>query len=117
MKLAFPTTGGGRWQVSNGWGSQPRWSPNGCEIFFLDGGAHLNAAQVVTTPTFGVSGVVRLFDVSRFVLDPFHQSYDVTPDGRSFILLSPSQQGAVGRPLRLVWVDHWFNDLRARMSR
>jgi serine/threonine-protein kinase len=112
----FLSPGGGRWQISNGGGSQPLWSPNGRELFFLDGSAHLNAAQVRAAATFGVTGVVRLFDAARFVLDPFHQSYDVTPDGASFIFNSPRQQGALTRAPKLVWVDHWFSDIQARMK-
>jgi serine/threonine-protein kinase len=112
----FLSPGGGRWQISNGGGSQPLWSPNGRELFFLDGSAHLNAAQVRAAATFGVTGVVRLFDAARFVLDPFHQSYDVTPDGASFIFNSPRQQVALTRAPKLVWVDHWFSDIQARMK-
>src|SRR4029077_3205922 len=80
----FPDAGGGRWQISNGGGSQPRWSPDGHELFFIDAGAHLASARVQTTPTFAVGAVTQLFDVSGYVLDVFHQSYDVTPDARFF---------------------------------
>jgi eukaryotic-like serine/threonine-protein kinase len=110
----FPDAGGGRWQVSNGGGSQPLWAPDGHELFFLDGGAHLTAARVQTTPTFAVGGLTPLFDAAGFVLDAFHQSYDITPDGRSFIFARPRRQAAGLRP-QLVWVDHWFTDLEARL--
>jgi hypothetical protein len=92
------------------------WSPKGRELFFLDGFARLTAAQVQTAPTFGVTGVVRLFDAGRFVLDPFHQSYDLTPDGASFVFNSPRQQGARTTGLRLVWVNNWFTELQARLK-
>ena len=32
----FPDTGRGPVQVSNGGGAEPRWSPDGREVFFLD---------------------------------------------------------------------------------
>jgi Tol biopolymer transport system component len=111
----FPTAGGGRWQVSNGGGSAPRWSPNGRELFYMDARGRLIAAQVQSTPTFAIAGLTPLFDASRFVVDVFHQSYEVTPDGRFFIFASPRQANGLRGP-QLVWVDHWFSDLRARLK-
>jgi len=112
----FPTASGGRWQVSNGGGFEPRWSPDGRELFYLDVGGRLIAAQVQSTPTFAVGGLMPLFDVSKFVVDAFHQSYDVTPDGRFFVFANPRRQAAGSRGPQLVWVDHWFRDLRARLK-
>ena len=112
----FLNPAGGRWQISNGGGSEPRWSPKGNELFFLDRSPWLNAAQVQTAPTFAVSEVRPLFDASQFSSDPFHQSYDVTPDGSAFIFGSPRQQGARASGFRLVWVDNWFSDLQARVK-
>ena len=112
----FPEPGGGRWQVSNGGGSQPVWSPDGRELFFLDAGAHLTAARVQTTPTFAVAGLTQLFEASGYVLDAFHQSYDVTPDGQAFIFARLRRVGAGLRAPQVVWADHWFTDLEARLK-
>jgi serine/threonine-protein kinase len=112
----FGDPSGGRWQVSNGGGSQPVWAPNGRELFYLDGQARLIAAQVQSGPTFTVGTLTPLFDASSYVLDPFHQSYDVTPDGRSFVF-AKSRQQAGAAPARLVWVDHWFSEVRDRLKR
>ncbi len=112
----FPNTAAGRWQVSNGGGSQPRWSPNGHELYFLNSGpTQLMVAKFTATPTFAVSSVSPLFDVSRYVIDAFHSSYDVTPDGRSFIFALP--RAGIAAPLpKMVWVDNWFQDVRARLA-
>jgi eukaryotic-like serine/threonine-protein kinase len=112
----FLNSSGGRWQISNGGGSQPVWSPKGRELFFLDRSSQLYAAEVQTAGTFGVGDVRPLFDASRFSIDPFHQSFDVTPDGGSFIFSSPRQPGARTSGLRLVWVNNWFTDLQARIK-
>jgi serine/threonine-protein kinase len=113
---AFPDARGGRWQVSNGGGSEPRWSRNGRELFYLDGDTRLNVVQVRTVPTFAASGSTSLFNASNFVVAGFHQSYDVTPDGRSFVFVSPRRAGARGAA-QLVWADHWLKDVAARLSR
>jgi hypothetical protein len=62
-----------------------------------------------------VSELRRLFDASGFVLDAFHQSYDLTPDGRSFIFLNPAQP-ADGAESQVVEVENWFADVQARLQ-
>jgi serine/threonine-protein kinase len=111
----FPNTGDGRWQVSNGGGIEPRWSSNGRELFYLSGAGRLVAAQVAAGPSFAVTELRQLFDASGFTVDPFHQTYDVTPDGRFFIFAAPRQSGAAARAPQIVQVDDWFADVRARL--
>ncbi len=111
----FPNTGGGRWQVSNGGGIEPRWSPDGRELFFLDNATRLIAAQVHTVPTFAVAGLKTLFDASGFSLDSFHQAYEVTADGRAFIFMSPLQSASASRGPQIVWADNWLADVQSRL--
>ena len=111
----FPNTGDGRWQVSNGGGSGPRWSLDGRELYFLDAGSRLIATQVARGATFATASSRPLFDASDLLLDTFHQSYDVTRDGR-FIFLSPRLPGGDSRAPRIVRVDNWFRELRARIA-
>ncbi len=113
----FPEISGGRWQVSTGGGSQPVWSADGRELFFVDGATRLVAATLQTAPSFTVVGLKPLFDVTRFVVDPFHQSYSITPDGRSFIFAHIRSSGGAPGLLRIVLVENWFADLRARVKR
>ena len=111
----FPTTGGGRSQVSNGGGSQPRWSLDGRELYFLDASSHLIAAQVARGAVFSTTSSRSLFDASGFVLDAFHQSYDVTQHGR-FIFTRPRRLAADSKAPQIVRVDNWFRDVRARLA-
>jgi hypothetical protein len=111
----FPNTGDGRWQVSNGGGTGPRWSLNGRELYFLDAGSRLTAAQVARGATFATASSRSLFDASGLLLDVFHQSYDVTRDGR-FIFISPRRPGGDSRAPRIVRVDNWFREVRARLA-
>jgi serine/threonine-protein kinase len=105
---------GGRWQVSNGGGGQPVWSPDGRELFYLSLDGRLMAAQVRETPSFAVLELRALFDANAFVFDAFHQSFDVAPDGRSFVLLSPTR-AAANPQTQLVEVENWFADVRTRL--
>ena len=110
----FPATGGGLWQVSVGGGSQPRWSRDGTRIFHLDATLNLIAADVRAAPAFEVIGRRSLFTATDFLFDPFHQSYDVGPDG-SFYFVTIRQRTGDQRQ-RLVRVDNWFQDLQTRLK-
>jgi serine/threonine-protein kinase len=111
----FPNVGEGRWQVSNGGGFQPVWSPDGTELFYLTTTLRLMAAEVQTTPAFDVIDVRPLLDASGFAIDPFHQAYSVEPGSRSFLFAR--QQGEAGsRPQAAVLVERWLADVAARVA-
>jgi eukaryotic-like serine/threonine-protein kinase len=109
----FPATAGGRWQVSNSGGFEPRWSRDGRELFFLTA-RQLVAAEVRTVPSFEVVRLQPLFDITGYRIDPFHQSYSVAPDGRSY-LFTRLRPGTGPAAPRTVLVENWFADLRLRM--
>jgi len=111
----FPDAGSARFQVSNGGGDEPRWSPDGREIYFVAPPGRLFAAQVRTSPTFALGEVRRLFDVGRFIQTGFHQSYDVGRDGRFYFTRAQAADDGGGG--RLVQVTGWFADIRARTRR
>jgi len=113
----FPDTGGARWQVSTGGGEEPRWSADGREIFFLDPRGRLITAGVEPGPAFSVAGQRPLFSTLDFFREGFHQSYDVSADGRSFYFLRPLQSAASARAPQIVRVDDWFADLKAKLAR
>jgi len=113
----FPGTTGARWQVSNGGGTEPRWSPDGRELFFLDRTFRLVAAGIRGSPAFEVTGLRPLFDASGFVDDNFQHSYDVLPDGRGFLFLQPYLTGRATTTPPIIQVENWLADLRARLKR
>ena len=83
--------GQGKWQVSANGGTQPKWSNDGKELYYMDptfnllGGsgkgmraAHCNSAQLRRSSTVG----------------PLRRSfYDVSPDGKKFLLDRVEQAG------------------------
>ncbi|TFG49638.1 MAG: hypothetical protein E4H38_04725 [Gemmatimonadales bacterium] len=111
----FPNAADGRWQISTAGGIQPRWAPDGRTLYYLDLTSRMIAVGVTTGARFAVGESKPLFDASGFTLDPFHQSYDLTPDGRSFLFLAPRRLSDAARTPSLVRVDHWFNDIRAKL--
>jgi Tol biopolymer transport system component len=104
-----------RWQVSTAGGDLPRWSPDGRELYYVVGGLQLTAATVRTTPSFRVEGRQQLFSVAQYFLDPYHQAYDVRPDGSGFVFLRPLADSASSSgAIQLVRAENWFSDLAAR---
>jgi hypothetical protein len=112
----FNDSTGGRWQVSNGGGTQPVWSPDGRQLYYVDRQARLVAAQVQIGATFALGDLTPLFDVSRFDFEDYHQSYGVTPDGRSFVFAVSNREAGGRTTPQLVWVDHWIRSLRNRLA-
>jgi serine/threonine-protein kinase len=96
-----------KWQVSEGGGTQPRWSVNGREIYYRNG-------LVVTAVSFdgGLAEPVLRKPLALFAdeydlgLGNTIPNYDVTPDGR-FLMLRREPSGA---PLRIVL--NWTEELK-----
>jgi Tol biopolymer transport system component len=100
--------GGGPWQVSSEGGRSPRWSSDGREIFYLEDGA-LFAVEVETDPSFRVVGRRRLFE--GFYADNSH-SYDVSRDGKRFLMLKEGGEAGNEEGSGLVVVLDWFEELK-----
>jgi hypothetical protein len=81
----FPPTGA-RWQVSEGGGSHPRWRGDGRELFYLAQDLNLVAVEVKSGPAFEVGAVRTLFRVDDAGLGAGMSKYDVTRDGRRFLV-------------------------------
>lgn len=80
---------GERWQVSVDGGRDPRWRGDGRELFFLSADSWLTA---VDFSEGGPGTPRRLFQVGvPPPRDPYLSSYDVTVDGRRFLVKLPVQ--------------------------
>ena len=101
--------GAGRIPVSTGGGIEPLWSPDGRTIYYRNGTRMVAAA--VTTPALAVTGRRVLFD-APFDADPFHPNYDVSGDGKSFVMLKSADDDR-----QLVVVQNWARELQARTAR
>jgi hypothetical protein len=113
---SFPGPTGGRWQVSNGGGFQPRWSTDGRELYF-GSNDRLIAAHIQTARGFEVTDLKPLFSGAEFAPDRFHQSYDVFPAGKGFLFPRPRQPGQAAAAPTVVEAENWFAEVRARTKR
>jgi Tol biopolymer transport system component len=90
-----------KWKVSTSGGTEPRWRADGKELFYLSGGK-LMTVQVRTSPSFHTSLPTTLFDGRPSGNSEW--SYDVAPDGQSFVFTVSSGNTA---PPRIDVVLNW----------
>ncbi|MCW8985706.1 MAG: hypothetical protein OQK55_10210, partial [Thermoanaerobaculales bacterium] len=98
---------GGKWQVSTNGGTEPRWSADGSEIFYLDSTQNLVTVPVTTGATFKAGLPLELFDARLF---PYvgRNRYIATDDGERFLTLSPITGESV-RPISVIL--NWHSGL------
>jgi len=104
--------GPGKWQVSTGGGVEPMWSRAGGELFYRNGDKMI-AVAVETAPTFAPGRSQVLFEGSFVFGTNEGQEYDVSPDGKRFLMLKPLEQSRQSTPLDVV--VNWFDELRRRV--
>jgi dipeptidyl aminopeptidase/acylaminoacyl peptidase len=114
----FPE-GTGRWQISNGGGSQPRWAKGNGELFFIGGSGPtsrmLTSVDLGTGPEIAIGVPEQLFSLS----DNFNNSlkseegFDVAADGSRFLMVRSSSSGPASTP-RMILVQNWREELPDR---
>ncbi len=100
--------GDDRRQISTNGGGGPRWSRDGKELFYVEGDA-LIAVPVTTRPGFSFGSPRQLFR-KRYLRDSLPvQKFDVTPDGKHFVVVEPVEDGP---PQKIHLVENWFEEFR-----
>ena len=99
---------GPRTQISNDGGREPVWAPDGRRLYYRDN-QHLVAATVSTNPSFSVTSREALFDDSFVRGSLPHADYDVSPDGKNFLMLKPTGETQV------TVVYNWLDEVGAQM--
>jgi len=110
---AFPDASR-HYRVSSGGGSQPRWSPDGRELFYLSGNKMMSAPveRQGDDLVFGASQTLFEQRFQTFGGTAFNATtrYDVSKDGRIVALLRATEEP----PPPLTLVFHWAEAFRRR---
>src|ERR1700723_2361437 len=98
----FPTAAG-KWQVSRGGGTEPRWRGDGKEIFYIGAGSTLTAVPVSSAGTFAAGNPTPLFrtQLRAQVSSTDQFSYDATTDGQRFLVNRYAKPAQVA-PLHII---------------
>ncbi|HKY96453.1 MAG TPA: protein kinase [Gemmatimonadaceae bacterium] len=86
--------GGDKTQVSSDGGTEPVWSRDGRELFYRSlspRGSDMMAVTVRLSPSFDVVSQKALFPLNDMTPAIPHANYDVSPDGRMFVMVRRSQ--------------------------
>ena len=105
---SFPD-GAGKWLVSTNGGSQPRWSRDGKELFFVEGET-LISVSISLRPTFSRARRTPLFSIPELADLGEAQRYDVSADGKRFLTLDTKDRER--SEIRVV--ENWFEEFRGR---
>ena len=108
---------GPRQQVCTG----PAWSRDGRELFYtstqaIGGQATLTRMMVVPVtlqPTFTPDTPRQLFE-GRYGATAGIRSYDVTADGRRFLMVQQKERPAVAAA-EMILVQNWLEEVKARV--
>jgi serine/threonine-protein kinase len=111
----YPEVDTGRWQVSRGGGTRPRWSRDGSELFFFATVPGTDSSLMVSTitadTTFRWSVPQALFSGSYTTAPELRQSYDVSLDGQSFLMIK-DVAGENGAAPEIIVIENWFEELK-----
>ena len=133
---------GGRQQVSTGGAVAPAWSGDGRELFYLAPRVLASVAQqegtrALTTqlPTQAVpsgiaeirmmavavtagstfsAGTPRVLFEGRYVINSPTRGYDVTRDGRRFLMIQEKERPPI-KVSQIILVQNWFDELKRRV--
>ena len=97
--------GGGAIQVTDGGGAAPAWGADSRHLYYSTGQGWA-VADLQTAPTLAIAGRRSLGEFAFLTED-----YDLSPDGETFVVVSPADGGADA----LVAV-HWADELRRSMA-
>jgi DNA-binding beta-propeller fold protein YncE len=98
---------GPKWQVSTEGGVGPVWAPSGRELFYRSEN-RLMVADVQLVPAFSARAPRLVFEGTYKTFLP--GNFDVSPDGRRFIMIKPA--ATADAPSRLVVVQNWTEELK-----
>jgi eukaryotic-like serine/threonine-protein kinase len=81
----------GKWMVSTGGGSEPRWNGDGKRLYYLAPDRNLMAVEIATETGLAASVPKVLFQApQRTATLPY--TWDVTADGKRFLFSAPAEQ-------------------------
>jgi len=110
---ATPITG--RRQISTSGGDYPRWGPGGREIFYFTNAGEERFMSAPFDPATGTAGRPRLLFQGPYEPGVFAaQGYDVSRDGRRFLMVKTAREA---QPSEVRVVVNWFEELKERIRR
>ena len=100
--------------VSTSGGNEPVWSQSSRELFYRNMQGDMVTVPVEVEPTIAPGQPEVLLSAAGLRRSSTgRRSYDVTPDDQRFIMIR--QTGDAGPTVQLIWVQNFFEELKARV--
>jgi eukaryotic-like serine/threonine-protein kinase len=102
---------GDRQKISANGGAKPRWSPDGRTLYYISADGTRFFSVPVSIQSELTAGVPQLLFEGTFLRDSRgSRQFDVTPDGRRFVMIKSGN--AVDDDNAIVVVQNWFEELK-----
>ena len=105
----YPTSGQ-KWQISTSGGREPVWSPNGSELFYREVNNKMMVSDIKTAPSFTAAKPRVLFEGAYEGPLASRANFDITPDGKRFLMLQALDHGQSSAEIKVV--SNWFTELQ-----
>ena len=92
---------GGRWQVSSSVGEEPRWSPDGRQLYYWSESRFM-VSQIGSTSSFEASTPTMLFDAGFELRTDSAVTYSVDATGSRFLMLRPVEDRTAAQAVRVL---------------
>ena len=114
----FPDVNAGKRQVSSGGGSAPLWSHNGRELFYVKG-KNMYVVRLDPGPPFSAGPSRVLFPIPDRVRVGWlgRGTFAITPDDQRFLMVRDNSWEAMAGTPTMVVVEHFFEELRAKLKK
>jgi len=101
-----PSLGEGKWQLSKDGGTNPKWRAAGKEIIFNF------ALSMMSVDVNGSGAGFQLGTPKQLFIFPANNGWDVTGDGKRFMIIVSPTQGMQSAPTPITVVLNWQADLK-----
>jgi serine/threonine-protein kinase len=109
------------YRVSQAGGASPLWSPDGRQLFYRPGiagmlskGPSLMVVDIIALEPVPQWKNERVLPITSFQVFPTYRDYDITPDGKQFVMIVPAGSAESGdaqrRPINVV--VNWTEELK-----
>jgi hypothetical protein len=114
----FPATGANRYQVTTINGHHPVWLPRGEGLSFRVGNSEQVVVPITVAPSFSIGNQIPVVGGGLPLIGVgVSRPYDVTRDGRRFVVVAPAFRGGTGVVSipEIEIIVNWFEDLKRRV--
>jgi hypothetical protein len=110
----FPSASDGKTPISTSGGISPRWRADGKALYYISADSKMMEVEVSTNPTFKARIPRSLFPAPIWGGGAFHNvtRYDVTADGKRFLINSATTDAATPAPAPITIVLNWTTLLK-----